>query len=132
MSVRAAIVATGQTDHGRRLDVSMAEIAREAIDRCLDSRGLEFEDIHDLFAFRIIVDSVKDCYEALGIVHGAELVILRWRPSDVARVELQRTLGAQIIGLIFAHRTIEMRLGLYKAGSSDQAQRLLDQASSSP
>ena len=37
-------------------------------------RGLEFEDIHDLFAFRIIVDSVKDCYEALGIVHAM------WKP----------------------------------------------------
>ena len=38
--VRAAIVATGQTDHGRRFDSSMAELAREAIDRCLESRGL--------------------------------------------------------------------------------------------
>ncbi len=37
-------------------------------------RSLEFEDIHDLFAFRIIVDSVKDCYEALGIVHAM------WKP----------------------------------------------------
>lgn len=37
-------------------------------------RGLEFEDIHDLFAFRIVVDSVKDCYEALGIVHAM------WKP----------------------------------------------------
>lgn len=37
-------------------------------------RALEFDDIHDLFAFRIIVDSVKDCYEALGIVHAM------WKP----------------------------------------------------
>lgn len=37
-------------------------------------RQLSFEDIHDLFAFRIIVDSVKDCYEALGIVHSM------WKP----------------------------------------------------
>ena len=37
-------------------------------------RGLEFEDIHDLFAFRIIVDNVKDCYEALGVVHAM------WKP----------------------------------------------------
>jgi len=38
------------------------------------SRKLDFEDIHDLFAFRIIVDSIKDCYEALGIVHAI------WKP----------------------------------------------------
>lgn len=37
-------------------------------------RGLEFEDISDLFAFRIVVDSVKDCYEALGIIHAM------WKP----------------------------------------------------
>ncbi len=37
-------------------------------------RHLEFEDIHDLFAFRIIVASIKDCYEALGVVHAM------WKP----------------------------------------------------
>lgn len=37
-------------------------------------RQLAFEDIHDLFAFRIIVDSIKDCYEALGIIHAM------WKP----------------------------------------------------
>lgn len=37
-------------------------------------RNLAFEDIHDLFAFRIIVDGIKDCYEALGVVHAM------WKP----------------------------------------------------
>ena len=37
-------------------------------------RKLNFEDIHDLFAFRIIVGSIKDCYEALGIIHAV------WKP----------------------------------------------------
>ncbi|MCB9228134.1 MAG: bifunctional (p)ppGpp synthetase/guanosine-3',5'-bis(diphosphate) 3'-pyrophosphohydrolase [Deltaproteobacteria bacterium] len=37
-------------------------------------RQTNFEDIHDLFAFRIIVDSVKDCYEALGVIHAM------WKP----------------------------------------------------
>lgn len=37
-------------------------------------RALDFEDVHDLFAFRIIVDNIKDCYEALGVVHAM------WKP----------------------------------------------------
>ena len=37
-------------------------------------RALDFEDVHDLFAFRIIVDTIKDCYEALGVVHAM------WKP----------------------------------------------------
>ena len=34
------------------------------------SRGCEFEDIFDIFAIRIIVDSIPECYLALGYVHN--------------------------------------------------------------
>lgn len=37
-------------------------------------QNLGVSDIHDLFALRILVDSVKDCYLALGVVHS------NWRP----------------------------------------------------
>jgi acetyl-CoA C-acetyltransferase len=52
MSARgSAIVAVGQTDHrSRRLDVSLSEMAREAIDRCLESRNLSFDDIDAVVA----------------------------------------------------------------------------------
>jgi acetyl-CoA C-acetyltransferase len=44
-----AAVATGQTDHvARRLDVSMPEMVREAIDRCLETRDLTLADIDAL------------------------------------------------------------------------------------
>ncbi|HVM21208.1 MAG TPA: bifunctional (p)ppGpp synthetase/guanosine-3',5'-bis(diphosphate) 3'-pyrophosphohydrolase, partial [Egibacteraceae bacterium] len=37
-------------------------------------RGKEFEEIYDLVGLRVIVDSVKDCYAALGTLHAM------WRP----------------------------------------------------
>ena len=37
-------------------------------------KGREFEEIFDLVAIRIVVESVKDCYAALGCIHGM------WRP----------------------------------------------------
>ena len=37
-------------------------------------QDLPFEQIHDLVAFRVIVDSVARCYESLGIIHSM------WKP----------------------------------------------------
>lgn len=33
-------------------------------------QGKAFSDIHDLFALRVLVDSVSDCYKALGAIHS--------------------------------------------------------------
>ncbi|MDD4595551.1 MAG: bifunctional (p)ppGpp synthetase/guanosine-3',5'-bis(diphosphate) 3'-pyrophosphohydrolase [Candidatus Izemoplasmatales bacterium] len=38
--------------------------------RKMQVKGLEFEEINDLLALRIIVDSISDCYRAIGIVHS--------------------------------------------------------------
>ncbi|MBT8370032.1 MAG: bifunctional (p)ppGpp synthetase/guanosine-3',5'-bis(diphosphate) 3'-pyrophosphohydrolase, partial [Deltaproteobacteria bacterium] len=39
-------------------------------------QNLPFEEIYDIIAFRIILDSISNCYEALGFIHSM------WKPID--------------------------------------------------
>ena len=40
----------------------------------MQAQNLLYDQIYDLIAFRIVVDSVSECYEALGVVHAS------WKP----------------------------------------------------
>jgi len=42
----------------------------------IERLGVDISEIHDLIAFRILVNSVEDCYRALGHIH------MLWRPKD--------------------------------------------------
>ncbi|HYY25718.1 MAG TPA: bifunctional (p)ppGpp synthetase/guanosine-3',5'-bis(diphosphate) 3'-pyrophosphohydrolase, partial [Candidatus Udaeobacter sp.] len=40
----------------------------------MESQNLLYDQIYDLVAFRILVDTLRECYETLGIIHS------QWRP----------------------------------------------------
>ncbi len=42
--------------------------------RKMESQHIPFDQVHDIIAFRLIVESVQQCYEALGVIHAL------WRP----------------------------------------------------
>ncbi len=43
----------------------------------MTDQNLDFEDVYDIIAFRIIVDTIPQCYEALGLIHSL------WKPIDI-------------------------------------------------
>jgi GTP pyrophosphokinase len=45
-----------------------------SIDQKMTMRNIGIDEIYDLVGIRVLVDSVKDCYAALGIIHA------RWNP----------------------------------------------------
>ena len=62
-----------------RPSASSAEISGRAkhfysIYSKMTKKGREFNEIYDLTAMRVIVDSVKDCYGAIGVIHSL------WKP----------------------------------------------------
>ena len=40
----------------------------------MQRRGISFDQVHDIIAFRVIVGDIKDCYEVLGQIHAL------WKP----------------------------------------------------
>ena len=75
------------------------------------SQNLPFEEIYDIFAFRIILDSISQCYEALGLIHSM------WKPIDhkfkdyIARPKpnMYQSLHTTVVGPIGERIEIQIR-----------------------
>jgi len=59
----------------RKLQQSVGGVAGGVEEEAIEVR-LQLSQIHDLVSFRILVDSIQDCYLALGHIHSL------WRPKD--------------------------------------------------
>ena len=56
---------------GIEAEVSGREKQPYSIWRKMERKNVEFEQLSDIVAFRIVVDSVEQCYATLGVVHAA-------------------------------------------------------------
>ena len=63
-------------------------------------KGLDFSDLYDVRALRIIVDTVKDCYTALGVVHNLWTPIPKEFDDYISRPKANdyRSLHTAVVG----------------------------------
>ncbi len=57
-------------EHGIKDEVSGRLKTFYSIYRKLQAQQITLDELYDLLAFRIIVDTVHECYEALGVIHA--------------------------------------------------------------
>ncbi len=57
------------SDAGIKAETSGREKKPYAISTKMEHKQIGLEQLSDLFAFRVVVDTIDDCYRALGIVH---------------------------------------------------------------
>lgn len=58
-----------------RADIAGREKTPYSIWNKMQRKNIGFEQLSDIIAFRIVVNSVEDCYRALGIIHNAYPVV---------------------------------------------------------
>ncbi len=56
-------------DNGIHAQVSSRRKKAWSVFKKMESKGLSFEQLSDIFGFRVLVDTEDECYRALGVVH---------------------------------------------------------------
>ncbi len=63
------------TEHGLVAEVSGREKTPYSVWRKMQQKNVGFEQLSDIMAFRVVVETVEQCYQALGIVHSRYPVV---------------------------------------------------------
>ncbi len=66
----------------------------------IHKRGVPYEEIYDLFAIRIVVDKIEDCYKVLGFVHNIYVPVHDRFKDYIAtpKSNMYRSLHTTVIG----------------------------------
>lgn len=55
--------------HSIKTSVKSRQKKPWSVFRKMEAKALSFEQLSDIFGFRVVVDTVEDCYRALGLIH---------------------------------------------------------------
>jgi len=107
----AAIVRTKLEERGLKGDVSGRFKHVYSIYKKIKQQGIDFDQIHDIIAFRILMPTLPSCYEALGLVHQL------WKPVPgrfkdfiaIPKPNMYQSLHTTVIGPLSERVEVQIR-----------------------
>lgn len=97
-------------EHGFAVNISGRSKHYYSIFRKMKSQQCEYEQVYDVLAFRVLTESVADCYAALGVIHS------KWTPVPgrfkdyiaLPKPNMYQSLHTTVIGP--GHERIEVQI----------------------
>jgi guanosine-3',5'-bis(diphosphate) 3'-pyrophosphohydrolase len=107
----AALIRAKLEERGLKGDVSGRFKHVYSIYKKIKQQGIEFDQIHDIIAFRILMPTLPSCYEALGLVHQL------WKPVPgrfkdfiaIPKPNMYQSLHTTVIGPLSERVEVQIR-----------------------
>jgi guanosine-3',5'-bis(diphosphate) 3'-pyrophosphohydrolase len=106
-----SLIRTKLEERGLKGDVSGRFKHVYSIYKKIKQQGIEFDQIHDIIAFRILMPTLPSCYEALGLVHQL------WKPVPgrfkdfiaIPKPNMYQSLHTTVIGPLSERVEVQIR-----------------------
>ncbi|RCL03381.1 MAG: hypothetical protein JSC161_000128 [Candidatus Tokpelaia sp. JSC161] len=96
--------------HGIAAQVRSRQKKAWSVFRKMEAKSISFEQLSDIFGFRVIVETIEDCYRVLGIIHTTWPVV-PGRFKDYISIPKQndyRSIHTTIVGL--SRQRVELQI----------------------